>query len=53
MAAWVWPLNPKAMDDKTKPSSFYIARKDNNHLDENIKNSDDTVNDNPQSRERM
>lgn len=26
--AWVWPLNPRAMDDNTKPSSLYIARKD-------------------------
>ncbi len=40
------------MDDKTKPNSFYIARKDNNHLDRNIGNSNDAVNDNPQSKER-
>jgi hypothetical protein len=27
-AIGVWPLNPRAMDDNTKPSSLYIARKD-------------------------
>jgi hypothetical protein len=26
-AIGVWPLNPKAMDDKTRPSSLYITRK--------------------------
>jgi len=42
------------MDDKIEPTSFYIARKDNNHLDENIGNSYDVVYDIPQSiRERM
>jgi hypothetical protein len=42
------------MDDKTKPICFYITKKDNNYLDENIGNSNDVVNDNPQSiEERM
>jgi len=36
------------MDDKTKPNSLYITRKDNNNLDENIGNLDDARNDNPQ-----
>ncbi len=36
------------MDDKTKPNSLYITRKDNNNLDENIGNLDDVRNDNPQ-----
>ncbi len=41
------------MDDKSKPNNFYTARKYNNHLDENIGNLDDAINDNPQSKERM
>ncbi len=36
------------MDDKTKPSSLYTTREDNWHIDENIENSDDARNGNPQ-----
>jgi hypothetical protein len=38
------------MDDKIRPNNLYMSRKDNNHLDENIRNFDDAVNDNPQWR---
>jgi len=47
-AIGVWSLNPRAMDDKTKPSSLYTTREDNCHIDETIGNSDDARNDIPQ-----
>jgi hypothetical protein len=47
-AIGVWPLNPRTMDDKTRPSSLYTTREDNCHIDENIGNLDDARNDNPQ-----
>jgi hypothetical protein len=37
----VWPLNPRAMDDKTKPSSLYTTKENKNHVDEDIGNLDD------------
>jgi hypothetical protein len=36
------------MDDNTSPSSLYIARGDNNHTNEDIRNLNDAGNDNPQ-----
>ncbi len=46
-ATWVWPLNPKAMDDKTNPNSMYTTRDDNKHTNENIQNLNDEGNDSP------
>ncbi len=46
-AIGVSPLNPRAMDDKTISNSLYIAREDNNRLNENIGNSNDVANDSP------
>jgi hypothetical protein len=46
-ATRVWPLNPRAMDDKTRPSSLYTTKANNNHLHEDIGNLDDVGNDSP------
>ncbi len=48
----VSPLNPRAMNDKTRPSSMYVTKEDNNHTYEDIGNSDDAGNDS-QNGERM
>jgi hypothetical protein len=47
-ATRIWPLNPRAMDDKTRFSNLYIIKKGNNHLNKDIGNIDDVGNDNPQ-----
>jgi hypothetical protein len=52
-ATRIWPLNPRAMDHKTRFSSLYRIRKDNNHLDKDIGNLDDARNDNPQWGENV
>ncbi len=41
-------IKPRAMDDKTLPSSLYITRKYNYHTNVNIGNLDDVGNDSPQ-----
>jgi len=50
-ATRVWPLNPRAMDDRTRPSILYTTKENNNNLDEDIGNLDDVRNDNPQWEE--
>lgn len=40
------------MNDKTRPSSMYVTKEDNNHTYEDIGNSDDAGNDS-QNGERM
>ncbi len=47
-AIGVWSLNPRARDDKTRPSGLYTTREDNCHIGENIGNSNDARNDIPQ-----
>jgi len=47
-ATRIWPLNPRAMDDKTRFNSLYTIRKDNNHLNKDIGKLDDAGNDSPQ-----
>ncbi len=41
----IWPLNPKAMDGRTKPNELYTTNYNNGTLDENnVENSDGAMN---------
>jgi hypothetical protein len=42
-ATRIWPLTPKAMDDKTKPSDIYTTKLNPNISDGDISDSNNVV----------
>jgi len=41
----IWPFNPKAMDERIKPSEFYATNRNNTSNEDNEENSNEEIND--------